>query len=191
MAISACSDDDASTSTSTPSDPQATVAITPPPLVTAVTTEDAGRTATIDGEPIATDRTLPPDVLSAENLEAVGSASTNNGESISLARATSAQVGDWEYVSPSEEGWMVWQPQIVRDVLSQAGAGARLAEVERVDWPNACLGVQQAEEFCAEVITPGYRIIIETDAGEVEYHTDLSTQVRRAGGSANDGSPGT
>lgn len=43
---------------------------------------------------------------------------------------------------------------------------------ERVDWPNACLGVTQADQLCAEVLTPGYRIILRIGSEQVEYHTD-------------------
>jgi hypothetical protein len=44
--------------------------------------------------------------------------------------------------------------------------------IERVDWPDACLGVSQPDIACAEVITPGYRIFLETNAQKYEYHTD-------------------
>jgi hypothetical protein len=36
----------------------------------------------------------------------------------------------------------------------------RLLEVEPVEWPNACIGVEIPDIACAEVITPGYRIAI-------------------------------
>ena len=49
-----------------------------------------------------------------------------------------------------------------------------IISAERVEWPNACLGVEPAGQMCAEVITPGYRILLHVgaDAGWVEYHTD-------------------
>jgi hypothetical protein len=43
---------------------------------------------------------------------------------------------------------------------------------ERVDWPDACLGISQPDVACAEVITPGYRISLEANGGTSEYHTD-------------------
>ncbi|MCB9483086.1 MAG: hypothetical protein H6675_03660 [Dehalococcoidia bacterium] len=36
----------------------------------------------------------------------------------------------------------------------------RLTSIEAVDWPNACLGVENPALACAEVITPGYRVTL-------------------------------
>jgi len=149
-------------------------------LVTAETTEDAGGTATLDGEPLVAVRTLPAGALSAENLEAVGTASSDAGE-VQLARARSDEVAGWEYVSAGEAGWVVWRPAVVLDVLDEAGGGAELAEVEAVDWPDACLGAPRADEVCAQVITPGYRVIVRQDDELIEYHTDRATRIRPVG----------
>jgi len=47
---------------------------------------------------------------------------------------------------------------------------------EYVEWPDRCLGVETPGVVCAQVITPGYRIIVRSDETlpEVEYHTDLN-----------------
>lgn len=150
-----------------------------PGLVTAVTTQDAGLTAVIDAETFVSDRTLPAAALSAERLEDAGSATTADGQTIQMARATSEDVAAWELVSPGEAGWTVWRPQAVLDVMDDAGAGAALVSVEAVDWPDACLGAARADEMCAEVITPGYRIVLE-QAGETrEYRASRAGQFRR------------
>lgn len=47
-----------------------------------------------------------------------------------------------------------------------------IVAVEAVEWPDACLGVALPDVMCAQVITPGYRIILEVDGGRYEYHTD-------------------
>lgn len=47
-----------------------------------------------------------------------------------------------------------------------------LKSIEAVEWPNACLGVEQEGEMCAEVITPGYKVILEAGGQEYELHTD-------------------
>jgi hypothetical protein len=47
-----------------------------------------------------------------------------------------------------------------------------VVSVERVDWPDACLGVSQPGVACAEIITTGYRIILEANDQKYEYHTD-------------------
>jgi hypothetical protein len=51
--------------------------------------------------------------------------------------------------------------------------------VERVEWPDACLGAAGEEEMCAQVITPGYRIMLEVNGKQVEVHTDESGQTVR------------
>ncbi len=48
----------------------------------------------------------------------------------------------------------------------------RIASTEAVDWPDACLGVTQAEVMCAQVITPGFKIVLEANGRPYEYHTD-------------------
>lgn len=36
----------------------------------------------------------------------------------------------------------------------------RLTSIEAVDWPDACLGIENPAIACAEVITPGYRVTL-------------------------------
>lgn len=43
---------------------------------------------------------------------------------------------------------------------------------EPTEWPDACLGVQQDGVLCAQVITPGYKVLLEHDGTQYEYHTD-------------------
>lgn len=42
------------------------------------------------------------------------------------------------------------------------------------DWGDACLGVHRPDEMCAQVITPGYQILLKTPQGDYTYHTDQS-----------------
>jgi hypothetical protein len=43
----------------------------------------------------------------------------------------------------------------------------QLVETTPVDWPDACLGLPGASESCAQVVTPGFRVVVE--AGETAY----------------------
>lgn len=128
-------------------------------------------TATLDGETFVAVRLLPPAALSAEQLEAVGMATLEAGGNISMARADTPDAAPWELVSATADGWRVWRPKVVIDALAAAGANASLVTVEQVDWPDACLGAAEPDQLCAQVITPGYRIIVERDGGRIEYHT--------------------
>jgi hypothetical protein len=49
-----------------------------------------------------------------------------------------------------------------------------LLKREAVDWPNACLGVEEPGVMCAEVITPGFRLTFSTPQGEVVIHTNAT-----------------
>ncbi|MFN2225678.1 MAG: hypothetical protein ACK2UY_05215 [Anaerolineae bacterium] len=57
----------------------------------------------------------------------------------------------------------------------------QLVETVPVDWPDACLGLPAAGESCAEVITPGFRVIVETGGTSYEFHTDGDGSLVRGG----------
>lgn len=45
-------------------------------------------------------------------------------------------------------------------------------EVKEAEWPDACLGLPKSGEFCAQVITPGYSVLIRVDGVGYRYRTD-------------------
>lgn len=54
-----------------------------------------------------------------------------------------------------------------------------IGEWEPVEWPDACLGLAQPDELCAQVVTPGYRAVLVAQGQEYVAHTDQDgTQVR-------------
>ena len=82
--------------------------------------------------------------------------------------------------------WLIWEPIALEEArrrLSQRlgvpEARVSVTEVVRVEWPNACLGAADGDEVCAEVITPGFRIVLEARGQEQVYHSDLQSNVRR------------
>lgn len=56
--------------------------------------------------------------------------------------------------------------------LGVAPEALRIIAVEAVNWPDAALGCPQPDMIYAAVITPGYRIVLETADGQVVVHTD-------------------
>jgi hypothetical protein len=52
-----------------------------------------------------------------------------------------------------------------------------VVSVEAVDWPDGCLGIQTPGVMCTMVITPGYRVILEANGKQYEYHTNASGDV--------------
>jgi hypothetical protein len=67
--------------------------------------------------------------------------------------------------------------ETMRDILAQR-LGLSLAQIEpvseeRVEWNDACLGVYLPDIMCAEVITPGYRLVYNINGEEYILHTNL------------------
>src|SRR6266508_730242 len=48
----------------------------------------------------------------------------------------------------------------------------KLVSTEAVDWPDSCLGISIEGISCAQVITPGFRVILEANGKQVEYRTN-------------------
>lgn len=72
-------------------------------------------------------------------------------------------------------------PEGVRAALVQIAeqqktvlANVILISYDEVQWNNSCLGVELPDMMCLQVITPGYRIIVQVNGKPLEYHTDLS-----------------
>ena len=45
-------------------------------------------------------------------------------------------------------------------------------------WNDSCLGCSQPAENCAQVVTPGYRIVLRVSEATYEYHTDLGGRAK-------------
>jgi hypothetical protein len=43
---------------------------------------------------------------------------------------------------------------------------------ERVEWPDSSLGCPEPDTFYAQVVTPGYLILLKTEQDVYQYHTD-------------------
>ena len=58
----------------------------------------------------------------------------------------------------------------------------QIVSVDEVEWSNACLELPQPGEACAEVLVPGYRVVLNVNGEEQVYHTDQLGDVLRAAG---------
>lgn len=54
-----------------------------------------------------------------------------------------------------------------------------IVEVEQMDWPDACLGLANEGEVCAQVITPGFRVVFEVGGQQYVFRTDREGEVIR------------
>lgn len=67
------------------------------------------------------------------------------------------------------------EERIISIVLKRGGLEKDEIEIlskEKVDWPNSCLGAEVDDELCAQVITPGYRVMVRTPYENLIFHTD-------------------
>jgi hypothetical protein len=51
-------------------------------------------------------------------------------------------------------------------------ATVTVVSYEAVEWPDTALGCPKEGEFYAQVITPGYLVVLSVEGIEMEYHTD-------------------
>jgi hypothetical protein len=59
------------------------------------------------------------------------------------------------------------------DDLAIDPAMVEVVSFEEAEWPDACLGAAGPGEACAEVVTPGWRVILQASGETYELHTDL------------------
>ena len=76
--------------------------------------------------------------------------------------------------------------EAVREVLAQQlgldPLAIQLVETVSVDWPDTCLGLPTADESCAQVVTPGFRVVVETGGTSYEFRTNRDGSLVRSGG---------
>ena len=84
----------------------------------------------------------------------------------------------------------------VKALAARLGIAENQVQVIRyvaVEWPDSCLGVQAPGVMCAMIVTQGYRVVLEGNGSQYEYHTDMdgSSVVLYAGNEPTPQKPGT
>jgi hypothetical protein len=68
----------------------------------------------------------------------------------------------------------------VSEALGVPVENIQLQNIEKMDWPNSCLGLpSQGDEVCAEVITPGWLLTFNINNQEYQYRVDSTGTVVR------------
>ena len=49
----------------------------------------------------------------------------------------------------------------------------------REEWPDACLGLADPDEMCAQVITPGWRVVLKAEGQQHVFRTDVPGEAIR------------
>jgi len=63
--------------------------------------------------------------------------------------------------------------------LGVAVETVKITQVEKMDWPDGCLGLPQGDEVCTEAITPGWLLTFNIDGKEYKYRVDKTGTVIR------------
>ena len=96
----------------------------------------------------------------------------------SPAAASSPTAGDAPTIPTGARGSLDRDALVARavaDAAARTGVAAdaiRVVQVEAREWPNSALGCEKPGMGYAQVITPGYRIVLEAGGRTLQYHTD-------------------
>lgn len=66
--------------------------------------------------------------------------------------------------------------QEIAEVSSASADSLEVTAVEQVEWSDASLGCPQPNQMYAQVITPGYRIVLTTGDESFEFHSSLNPE---------------
>ena len=61
--------------------------------------------------------------------------------------------------------------------LGVAKSAITLVKIEAVEWPDASLGCPRPGMMYAQVITPGYLVVLRASGRNYEYHTSMTRAV--------------
>lgn len=51
---------------------------------------------------------------------------------------------------------------------------------EKAEWPDRCLGLPQSDEICAQMVVPGYRVVLDADGEIMTFRTNTDgSSIRR------------
>ena len=79
--------------------------------------------------------------------------------------------------APEEEAPLAAAIQNLSDQTGLPPEQVTLVSIEAVEWSDTSLGCPQEGYMYAQVITPGYRIILAAGGDQYEYHTDEGTNL--------------
>jgi hypothetical protein len=84
-------------------------------------------------------------------------------------------VGDTEVAIPADAQNVV--DLVLQDAATQLGvdqSALSVSAIDAVDWPDASLGCPEEGGVYAQVVSPGYQIIVTDGTTSLEYHTGLN-----------------
>ncbi len=61
--------------------------------------------------------------------------------------------------------------------LGIADSDVKLVSSAAVEWPDSCLGGALFQVMCAQIVTPGYLIVLDAGGRQYEYHTNQDASI--------------
>ncbi|HSH03887.1 MAG TPA: hypothetical protein VLL52_15330 [Anaerolineae bacterium] len=111
--------------------------------------------------------------------------SNDNNTSLPTAPDSGVAPRDDQPTQPSSEQISL-PPTLTKEILADAAqfantdlANTKILAVLPTEWPDASLGCPQPDQMYAQMITPGARVLVNTGAKKIVYHTSLSGQFVR------------
>ncbi|MAZ67588.1 hypothetical protein CL652_02330 [bacterium] len=82
---------------------------------------------------------------------------------------------------PVPEAVAVVRAKVAQEEKVDEGVVIVMSAYEK-DWPNACLGLELQEEMCAQVITPGFEVVVQvsTTGERFTYRTNYNGSIVRS-----------
>jgi hypothetical protein len=69
--------------------------------------------------------------------------------------------------------------QQLSEIVETPPEEINVVSFEEMEWPNACLGLEEEGEMCAQVITPGWRVVLDVNGEQYTLRTDEEGEVVR------------
>ncbi len=74
--------------------------------------------------------------------------------------------------TPDIPAEMAWLTAAIAEDLGVPPQTVQVVTMEPRDWPDSSLGCPQPDMLYAQVVTPGYLVLVEVSGERIEYHTD-------------------
>jgi hypothetical protein len=116
---------------------------------------------------VSTSTPLPVEI--AEPISPISSVTPESVPDMSIE-------SDVEPIPGSEEALAAAIVHLI-DQTGVSDSDIRLVSMEAIEWSDASLGCPQEGFMYAQVITPGYLIILEAQGQSYEYHSDQAANV--------------
>jgi hypothetical protein len=62
--------------------------------------------------------------------------------------------------------------QALADLISIQAGDIQVDDVQSIAWPDSCLGIPAADAVCAQMVVPGYRVLLTANGVSYEFHTN-------------------